>query len=240
MKKIILSILSTVIVSAVIGVNSILNNPPVDQTKEQLKQETKIEKVDKKIDTSKKAEKEEIKQQEIVEEKQEIVEEKTPKTEKSVKKETKSKSTEKPSSSVSNAPKQETPTKQESNKVNNATNPKPSQNTQQTNQTNSNTKSNNSGQKSTVSTTFYDSITGGKKEFSSESEAFARGTQIQNNELDYVLDWNETHPDNQIQPDINYFRVYPSVVDENGKYWYYLHFFCRSGEGNDASLKSKF
>lgn len=240
MKKIILSILSTVIVSAVIGVNTILNNPPVDQAKEQLKQETKIEKVDEKIDTSKKAEKEEIKQQEIVEEKQEIVEEKTPKTEKSVKKETKSKSTEKPSSSVSNAPKQETPTKQESNKVNNATNPKPSQNTQQTNQTNSNTKSNNSGQKSTVSTTFYDSITGGKKEFSSESEAFARGTQIQNNELDYVLDWNETHPDNQIQPDINYFRVYPSVVDENGKYWYYLHFFCRSGEGNDASLKSKF
>jgi len=240
MKKIILGILSTVIVSAVIGVNSILNNPPVDQAKEQLKQETKIEKVDEKIDTSKKAEKEEIKQQEIVEKKQEIVEEKTPKTEKSVKKETKSNSTEKPSSSVSNAPKQETPTKQESSKVNNATNPKPSQNTQQTNQTNPNTQSNNSGQKSTVSTTFYDSITGGKKEFSSESEAFARGTQIQNNELDYVLDWNETHPDNQIQPDINYFRVYPSVVDENGKYWYYLHFFCRSGEGNDASLKSKF
>ena len=233
MKKIILGILSTVIVSAVIGVNSMLNNTSVDQLKEQLKQETKIEKVDEKIDTSKEAEKEEEKQQEIVEEK-------PTETEKNVKKETKSKSTEKPSSSVSNAPKQETPTKQESSKVNDTTNSKPSQNTQQTNQTNSNTQINNSGQKSTVSTTFYDSITGGKKEFSSESEAFARGTQIQNNELDYVLDWNETHPDNQIQPDINYFRVYPSVVDENGKYWYYLHFFCRSGEGNDASLKSKF
>lgn len=239
MKKIILSFVGTVIISAVFGVSTMLNDPKVEQPKEQLKQETKIEKVDEKIDTSKNAEKEEIKQQEIVEKKQEIVEEKT-QTEKSVKKETKSKSTEKPSSSVSNAPKQETPTKQESSKVNNATNPKPSQNTQQTNQTNSNTQSNNSGQKSTVSTTFYDSITGGKKEFNSESEAFARGTQIQNNELDYVLDWNETHPDNQIQPDINYFRVYPSVVDENGKYWYYLHFFCRSGEGNDASLKSKF
>lgn len=233
MKKIILGILSTVIVSAVIGVNSMLNNTSVDQLKEQLKQETKIEKVDEKIDTSKEAEKEEEKQQEIVEEK-------PTETEKNVKKETKSKSTEKSSSSVSNAPKQETPTKQESSKVNDTTNSKPSQNTQQTNQTNSNTQINNSGQKSTVSTTFYDSITGGKKEFSSESEAFARGTQIQNNELDYVLDWNETHPDNQIQPDINYFRVYPSVVDENGKYWYYLHFFCRSGEGNDASLKSKF
>ena len=65
-------------------------------------------------------------------------------------------------------------------------------------------------------------------------------TEIQNKELDYVLDWNEEHPDNQIQPEINYFRVYPSAIDENGKYWYYLHFFCRSGEGLDQELKSKY
>ena len=74
----------------------------------------------------------------------------------------------------------------------------------------------------------------------SESEALRRGTEIQNKELDYVLDWNEEHPDNQIQPEINYFRVYPSAIDENGKYWYYLHFFCRSGEGLDQELKSKY
>ena len=91
-----------------------------------------------------------------------------------------------------------------------------------------------------VTTTFYDSITGGKKEFSSESEAFARGKEIQNKELDYVLDYNEQHPEAPIQPDINYFRVYPSAIDENGKYWYYLHFFCASGEGNDAKLKSMY
>lgn len=100
--------------------------------------------------------------------------------------------------------------------------------------------SNNQVQQNKVSTTFYDSITHGKKEFSSESEALSRGTQIQNNELDYVLDWNEAHPENQIQPEINYFRVYPSVIDENGKYWYYLHFFCQSGEGLDQELKSKY
>ena len=78
------------------------------------------------------------------------------------------------------------------------------------------------------------------KEISSENEALRRGTEIQNKELDYVLDWNEEHPDNQIQPEINYFRVYPSAIDENGKYWYYLHFFCRSGEGLDQELKSKY
>lgn len=107
----------------------------------------------------------------------------------------------------------------------------------ESNKTNS---SSNQGQQSKESTIFYDSITHGKKEFSSESEALKRGTEIQNKELDYVLDWNEEHTDNQIQPEINYFRVYPSAIDENGKYWYYLHFFCRSGEGLDQELKSKY
>lgn len=99
---------------------------------------------------------------------------------------------------------------------------------------------NNNNQQNNVSTTFYDSITHGKREFSSESEAFARGTEIQSKELDYVLDYNEQHPEAQIQPDINYFRVYPSAIDENGNYWYYLHFFCQSGENSDNKLKSKF
>lgn len=99
-------------------------------------------------------------------------------------------------------------------------------------------KSNSQTPKSNVSTKFYDSITGGKKEFSSESEAFARGLEIQNNELDYVLDYNEKHPEAPIQPDINYFRVYP-VIDDEGT-GYYLHFFCVSGEGNDEKLKSMY
>lgn len=87
---------------------------------------------------------------------------------------------------------------------------------------------------------FYESITGGQKEFASETEALARGEQITRNELNYVLDYNEEHMDAQIQPDINYYRVYPSVQDENGNYWYYLHFFCQSGEGQDSYLKSTF
>lgn len=95
-------------------------------------------------------------------------------------------------------------------------------------------------QKNTISTTFYDSITHGRKEFKSESEAIARGDRIVDNELNYVLDWNEAHPNNQIQPTINYYRIYPSAIDENGQYWYYLHFFITSGEGQDDVLKSKF
>lgn len=232
MKKLVLSILCTVVLSAVVGVNSMLNIPTKEQPKEQLKQETKIESVDEKIDTEDIAVEDEKKQEEIVEESSE--------TEKNEKKETKSKSTEKPSSSVSNVPKQETQKKQESSSNSNvaSTPQQPTQNTIQTTQPSSNAQSNTSGQTNKVSTSFYDSITGGKKEFSSESACFARGTQIQNAELDYVLDYNEQHPEAPIQPEINYFRCYP-VIDEAGEGWY-LHFFCRSGEGLDATLKSKY
>ena len=108
------------------------------------------------------------------------------------------------------------------------------------NQSQSSNNTNTQQPKTNVSTKLYESITGGKKEFSSDSEATARGTEIQNKELDYVLDYNEQHPEAPIQPEINYFRVYPSVIDENGKTWYYLHFFCVSGEGQDAKLKSKY
>ena len=232
MKKLVLSILCTVVLSAVVGVNSMLNIPTKEQPKEQLKQETKIESVDEKIDTEDIAVEDEKKQEEIVDESSE--------TEKNEKKETKSKSTEKPSSSVSNVPKQETQKKQESSSNSNvaSTPQQPTQNTTQTTQPSSNAQSNTSGQTNKVSTSFYDSITGGKKEFSSESACFARGTQIQNAELDYVLDYNEQHPEAPIQPEINYFRCYP-VIDEAGEGWY-LHFFCRSGEGLDATLKSKY
>ena len=142
----------------------------------------------------------------------------------------------------SESPKEDT-SKQENKSSNVPTTSSKSQEEKQENkitESNKNNSSSNQGQQNKESTTFYDSITHGKKEFSSESEALRRGTEIQNKELDYVLDWNEEHPDNQIQPEINYFRVYPSAIDENGKYWYYLHFFCRSGEGLDQELKSKY
>ena len=231
MKKLVLSILCTVIVSGAICVNSLLNSQSKEQSKEQLKQETKIEKVDEKLDTDDTA----VKNKEI----QEKSEEEKPKTTaKNEKKETKTNSTKKESSSVSKVPKQEVTQKNQSDNKSNNTTQQPTQNTKQIEQSNSNSQGNNSGQKNNVSTSFYDSITGGKKEFSSESACFARGTQIQNAELDYVLDYNEQHPEAPIQPEINYFRCYP-VIDEQGEGWY-LHFFCRSGEGLDSTLKSKY
>ncbi len=87
---------------------------------------------------------------------------------------------------------------------------------------------------------FYESITHGEKEFYTENEALNRGLEIAKNELNYVMDYNEQHPDAQISPDINYYRVYPSFVDENGHTWYYLHFFCQSGDANDKKLKSMY
>lgn len=231
MKKLVLSILCTVIVSGAICANSLLNSESKEQSKEQLKQETKIEKVDEELDTEDMA----VKNEEIQEKSEG---EKPNTTAKNDKKETKSDSTKKDSSSVSKVPKQEVTQKKDSGSKSNNTTQQPTQNTKQTEQSNSNSQGNNSGQKNNVSTSFYDSITGGKKEFSSESACFARGTQIQNAELDYVLDYNEQHPEAPIQPEINYFRCYP-VIDEQGEGWY-LHFFCRSGEGLDSTLKSKY
>lgn len=133
--------------------------------------------------------------------------------------------------------KSKTETKQKNTQpVVNNTQPVVENKKQESTQSNQNQEKSNGG----YSTKFYESITGGKKEFASETEATARGTQIQNAEYDYVLDWNEKHEDNQIKVDIQYFRVYPSVIDENGKTWYYLHFFCYSGEGNDVKLKSMY
>lgn len=231
MKKLVLSILCTVIVSGTICANSLLNSESKEQSKEQLKQETKIEKVDEKLDTEDMA----VKNEEIQEKGEE---EKTNTTAKNEEKETKSNSTKKDSSSVSKVPKQEVTQKKDSGSKSNNAAQQPTQNTKQTEQSNSNSQGNSSGQKNNVSTSFYDSITGGRKEFSSKSACFARGTQIQNAELDYVLDYNEQHPEAPIQPEINYFRCYP-VIDDQGEGWY-LHFFCRSGEGLDSTLKSKY
>lgn len=83
---------------------------------------------------------------------------------------------------------------------------------------------------------FYESITHGKKDFMSEQEALARGEAIVKLELKIIMDYNENHED-FIQPDVNYYRVYPSIKDENGNTWYYIHFFCQSGKDKDDMLK---
>lgn len=87
---------------------------------------------------------------------------------------------------------------------------------------------------------YYRYVTGGKKEFSSEEQALAKGREIKNNELDYVLDYNMKHIDAQIKTNISNYVVYPSVVDSEGKTWYYLHFVCEDGINNDEKLKEMF
>lgn len=164
-------------------------------------------------------------------------------------KEVETKSTEKNNSSASNTSKKENITKQDSNSISNNVNisnttPNIPQNNQSNNQQVLQPQMNDNEQKNIISTSFYDSITGGKKERKSdgtpmtESEVLARGEEIVDKEQDYVLDWNEEHPDNKIKSDINYFRIYP-VIDDEGT-GYYLHFFCISGEGNDEKLKAMF
>lgn len=91
-----------------------------------------------------------------------------------------------------------------------------------------------------ILTTYHDSITGGKKEFSSECEALARGKEIIKKELDEVILYNKEHPETPKQPLIDRFRVYVSVIDEDGKSWYYLHFFCSDNVDRDEELKSKY
>lgn len=240
MKKI--CILVSILVSIAGGV---IFNIPSKQETPKLEQVNVSEKIvedkvgedlqtDVKNNTTEKSESNEILEQEQKEEKQEKQEvkseskpqeQKVSSASKSEKKSDKSKTENKANNNVSSQAKEES--KQEAPKENK----KSEQNSNSTN---------NQQSQNGVTTKFYESITGGKKEFSSESEAFARGTEIQNKELDYVLDYNELHPEAPIQPDINYFRVYPSFIDENGNYWYYLHFFCQSGEGKDEYLKNRF
>lgn len=88
------------------------------------------------------------------------------------------------------------------------------------------------------STDFYNSITHGKTDESSESACYNLGRAIQQAELNDVLDWNEANLDNQKQPIINYTRCYP-VIKDNVKLWY-LHFFTTQGEGMDDYLKEKY
>lgn len=79
----------------------------------------------------------------------------------------------------------ETPKKAETKSSNVPTTSSKSQEEKQENkitESNKNNGSSNQGQQNKESTTFYDSITHGKKEFSSESEALRRGTEIQNKE----------------------------------------------------------
>lgn len=234
MKKIIVSSLSLLIV--VVG---IITGKMFDNSKSSFdKKINQVEIIGVDQDESKEEKTEEEKQ--LVEDTEKVEDVKTNNEPTSKVKENKSQSvSQTPKSNTIATTKTEEQNKTQNSDTKNIATPSNSDNTQTEKKEEQKQPSDN-GQKNIVSTTFYDSITHGQREFRTESEAFARGTQIQQNELNAVLDYNELHPDNQIQPDINYFRVYPSAIDENGNYWYYLHFFCVSGEGQDSYLKSKY
>lgn len=229
MKKIIICVISAIMTIAGVGGKVLVDNKTekvdnqipqvvesiVDSSKEELEKATEdvVEKSDEEKSEEKKEEKEKKEN-----DSQTTTKEKT----------TDSKQVKDSSVSNNQTQKQSVPQKNETN----VTPPKVEE--KKPEQTNTN------NQQNKISTTFYDSITHGIREYRSESEAIARGNQIIDNELNYVLDWNEANPDNQIQPTINYYRIYPSAIDENGGYWYYLHFFTTKGEGQDSNLKSRY
>lgn len=226
MKKllILISILISMTGGAVFYLQDKQEKPKLEQvnvsekiTEEKVAEESKSEE-------NKVAENEKIPEQKVVEEKE---------TKKEVKPDPKPEN-----KNVSSASKNEV--KQEKKQNNSVSNEVPKETPKETPKPTPSQTPSNQPQNGGATTKFYESITGGKKEFASDSEATARGNEIKSKELDYVLDYNEQHPEAPIKPDINYFRVYPSVIDENGKTWYYLHFFCASGEGNDAKLKSMY
>lgn len=232
MKKIIICVISALMTIVGVGGKVLVDNKTENVSRDIPQIVESIEKVDDKQD--------EVVEKEIKEVVDEKSEEKIEETEKkkndtqvnSNNKTTESKTT-KNTNTQSSVSTNQTPKESVSSKSETNVNP-PKVEEKKPEQTTTN------NQQNKVSTTFYDSITHGIREYRSESEAIARGNQIVDNELNYVLDHNEANPDNRIQPTINYYRIYPSAIDENGQYWYYLHFFTTKGEGQDSILKSKY
>src|SRR5574344_1945199 len=73
---------------------------------------------------------------------------------------------------------------------------------------------------------YYDYITGGVKEFNTNSECMARGEEINTRENMIILEYNSEHMDKQKQTDITNFSCYPSGGG------YFLDISCKSGNCN--------
>ena len=88
-----------------------------------------------------------------------------------------------------------------------------------------------------ISNDFYNSITHGRYEdgIYTSKQCYDKGLSIQNKELDYVLDWNETHPNDIKSPLINNSICYEVIV--NGQSRWYLHFKTTQGDEMDDYLK---
>lgn len=70
-------------------------------------------------------------------------------------------------------------------------------------------------------------------EFSSNAKCTLAGNDITDLELDKTIEYNKNHIDNQIQPDINYFRCVEVMSKGNTVMGYYLKIFCESGNCNN-------
>lgn len=73
---------------------------------------------------------------------------------------------------------------------------------------------------------YYDYITGGVKEFNTQSECLAKGEEINTRESMKILEYNSEHMDNQKSTDITNYSCYPSGGG------YFLDISCNSGNCN--------
>ena len=85
--------------------------------------------------------------------------------------------------------------------------------------------------------TFFDSITGGVKEYSTQQACLDAGYKINEMESDEILAYNLEHMDAQIHTDFSYFRCL-EVIDSNGSGWF-LNIYCNSGDAKYCNNKFK-
>lgn len=100
---------------------------------------------------------------------------------------------------------------------------------------NENTNVNETNSNDTKSNDLMYSVTKGNPEYSTLDSCDKMGFTIKNNELDYILDWNEKHPDDKKQATIK--SSWCIEVMKDDKIYYYLHFITENGENLDNKLK---
>lgn len=133
--------------------------------------------------------------------------------------------TKKDNNKTNNTVEQTTTTKKQENQNNNSSQSSSNSNTnttvveeQPTENTTTESKNDNVG--------YYDYITGGVKEYNTQSECLAKGEEINTRESMKILEYNSEHMDNQKSTDITNYSCYPSGGG------YFLDISCNSGNCN--------
>ena len=85
--------------------------------------------------------------------------------------------------------------------------------------------------------TFYDSITGGVKEYATQQACLDAGEFVRTTESKQVRDYNFEHMDAQIHADFSYYRCI-EVIDSEGSGWF-LNIYCNSGDAKYCNNKFK-